>query len=261
MNERAGAWLEASLRNRLWFSVSDDLATSSLPFALCRRGDEVVVRHVSCGWVDAREVRTFDLDVIVRDDPEDRWDTVSLADLVEVAVDEDAGGRGRVTERWECAVVRAGAECRRLAVMPEGIVTTLADLAVVPDQDVELEAFNRAFEVRADDRKFASDFLDPRMVDFLVEQAAGCIVETVGNRILVARAACEPPDMDVLLLLAFGVADRVPRAVRTLHPPLPSGELTPRCPIGLSGAVRSIESAAERPGTFDPWPDVPGGWA
>ena len=261
MNERAGAWLEASVRHRLWFSVSDDHAGSSLPFALCRRGDEVVVRHVSCGVIDAREVRTFDLDVIVRDDRSEGMAAVSLADLVNVAVEGGAESLGRISERWECALVRAGAECRRLAVTAEGIVSTLADLAVVPDQDVELEAFNRAFEVRADDRKFASDLLDPRMVAFLVDQAAGCIVETVGNRILVARPACEPPDLDALLLLAFGVADRVPRAVQSLYPPLPAGELTPRCPIGPSGAVRAIEPLAERPGAFDPWPDVPGGWA
>ena len=261
MNERAGAWLEASLRHRLWFSASDDHASSSLPFALCRRGDEVAVRHVSCGVVGAREVRTFDLDVIVRDEPGGGAAAVSLADLVEFAVEEGADAHGRVSERWECALVRAGAECPRLAVTAEGILTTLADLAIVPDQELELEAFNRAFEVRADDRKFASDLLDPRMVAFLAERAAGCIVETVGNRILVARPASEPPDLDALLLLAVGVAERVPSAVRALYPPLPAGELTPRCPIDPSGTVRSTEPPARRAPRFDPWPDVPGGWA
>jgi hypothetical protein len=260
MNERAGAWLEASLRHRLWFSETDDHASSSLPFALCRRGDEVAVRHVTCGVIDAREVRTFDLDVIVHDDRADGIGATSLADRVDTA-DEGVGSGGTVSERWECALVRAGAECARLAVTAEGIVTSLADLAVLPDQDVELEAFNRSFEVRADDRKFASDLLDPRMVAFLVEHAAGCVVETVGNRILIARPVSGPPDLDALLLLAFGVADRVPSAVKTLLPPLPAGELNPRCQIGPSGTARSIELPAERSRAFDPWPDVPGGWA
>jgi hypothetical protein len=261
MNERAVAWHEASLCHRLWFSATDDHASSSLPFALCRRGDEVVVRHVSCGVIGAREVRTFDLDVIVHDDGSSGIGATSLADLVDIVVDESAGSGGTVSERWECALVRAGAECERLAVTPEGIVTSLADLAIVPDQDLELEAFNRAFEVRADDRRFASDLLDARMVAFLADQAAGCVIETVGNRILVARPAAEPPDLDAMLLLAFGVADRVPSVVKTLYPPLPAGELTPRCAIGPSGAVRSGEPPAERSRAFDPWPDVPGGWA
>jgi hypothetical protein len=179
MNERAVAWHEASLRHRLWFSATDDHASSSLPFALCRRGDEAVSRHVSCGVIDAREVRTFDLDVIVHDDGAGGIAATSLADLVDIVVDEGAGSGGTVRERWECALVRAGAECGRLAVTPEGIVTSLADLAIVPDQDLELEAFNRKFEVRADDRRFASDLLDARMVAFLLEQAAGCVVEPI----------------------------------------------------------------------------------
>lgn len=262
MNDRVGDWLEASLRHRLWFSATDDHASASLPFALCRRGDEVVARHVSCGVVDAREVRTFDLEIIVHEESDGvAVDGTSVTDLVDMVFVKDTAPNGTVIERWECALVRAGAECERLAVTAEGIVSTLADLALVPDQDVELEAFNRGFEVRAGDRRFASDLLDPRMVEFLVEQAAGCVVETVGNRILVARPASEPPDLDALLRLAFGVAERVPNAVRSLYPPLPAGELTPRCPIDPAGSGRSVEPLAERAGAFDPWPDVPGGWA
>jgi hypothetical protein len=261
MNERAVAWHEASLRSRLCFSPTDDHGCSSLPFALCRRGDEAVSRHVSCGVIDGREVRTFDLDIVEHDDGSGGIGATSLVGLLATVMDEGAGSGGTVTERWECALVRAGAECARLAVMPEGIVTTLADLALVPDQELELEAFNRAFEVRADDRRFASDLLDPRMVAFLLEQAAGCVVETVGNRILVARPASEPPDLGALVRLAFGVAERVSPVVKTLHPPLPVGELTPRCPIAPSGAVRSIEPLAERSGAIDAWPDAPGGWA
>jgi hypothetical protein len=68
MNERAVAWHEASLRHRLWFSATDDHPSSSLPFALCRRGEEAVSRHVSCGAIDAREVRSFELDIVVHDD-------------------------------------------------------------------------------------------------------------------------------------------------------------------------------------------------
>jgi len=67
MNERASVWLDASLRHRLWFAEVDEHDTASLPFALCRRGDRVVARHLSCGWIGEREVRAFDLDVLVRE--------------------------------------------------------------------------------------------------------------------------------------------------------------------------------------------------
>lgn len=266
MNERAGAWLEAGLRHRLWFSPVDDHDTAAMPFALCDRGDRVEVGHVSCGWIGGREIRAFDLDVLVRaDDHVPSSGFVASIDALAGGLGEGLGG-GRsegyvVTERWACAVVRAGAECHRLSVAPEGLLTTLADLAIVPDQDLELDAFNRAFEVRADDRAFASAFLDARMASFLLEHAQGCVVETVGNRILAALPAADNSDPEAVLALVVGVAERVPKAVRALHPPLPAALLTPRCQVGRDGAVRTVEPEPNRRAAFDPWPDVPSGWA
>jgi hypothetical protein len=46
----------------LWFTQHDEHEGASLPFGLCRRGDLVVVRNVSCGSIGGREVRLFDLD-------------------------------------------------------------------------------------------------------------------------------------------------------------------------------------------------------
>lgn len=261
MNERASVWLDASLRHRMWFAEVDEHDTASLPFALCRRGDRVVARHLSCGWIGEREVRAFDLDVLVR---QDQRSSPNLLEVVSSTVgrnvDETQVPGFVLRERWECVLVRADAECYRLAVSPEGVLSTLADAALVPDQDLELEAFNRAFEVRANDRRFANDFLDAGMAWFLLEHATDCVLETVGNRILIARPADDLPDLDALLALAFGVADRVPNAVKVLHPALPAGELTPRCPIGADGRARQIAAPDTRRAPFDPWPDVPSGW-
>jgi hypothetical protein len=264
MIERAGAWLDACLRHRLWFSETDEHDSASLPFGMCARGDLAVARRVSCGTVASREVRAFDLEILVLSEESAGW--ASPQDLVEELLgetDEEAETTPgyALRERWECALVRADAECYRLAVSPEGVLSTLADAALVPDQDLELEAFNRAFEVRANDRRFANDFLDPGMAWFLLEHATGCVLETVGNRILVARPPGDLPDLDALLALAFGVADRVPNAVKVLHPALPAGELTPRCPIGADGRARHVGAPDARRAPFDPWPDVPSGWA
>jgi hypothetical protein len=45
--ERASAWLDASLRHRLWFAETDGHDTAGLPFGLCQRGDHAVARNVA----------------------------------------------------------------------------------------------------------------------------------------------------------------------------------------------------------------------
>jgi hypothetical protein len=264
VNDRAAAWLDAAMRHRLWFSEHDEHEGASLPFGLCRRGDLAVVRNVSCGAIDDREVRMFDLDIMARRDHEAGISSRPHRTITGMVIDafaDEGTDTHVVTERWECAVVRAGAECWPLSVAPEGLLTAFADTVAMGDQDLEVEAFNRAFEVRADDRRFASDFLDARMIELLVERAVGWVVEAVGNRILVARPAGAVPDADSLIALSFAVADRVPNAVRSLHPEAPAAGLTPRCPVGPDSVVREDAEQGTGAGRFDPWPDVPSGWA
>jgi len=56
-----------------------------------------------------------------------------------------------------------------LRVDPEGWVSRFTDAVGIMDQvDVESEAFNRAFAVRATDRKFAYDVLHPRHLELLL---------------------------------------------------------------------------------------------
>ena len=143
MNDRAGAWFEGGLRYRLWFSEEDEHDSPSLPFSLCRRGDVVATRNVSCGVIDGREVRLFDLDALVRDDGSgtpsgpDR----SVAALLRESFADDGVAGHRVSERWECAMVRAHAECRRLSVGPEGLMTMLADVVTLRDHDTGANDF------------------------------------------------------------------------------------------------------------------------
>jgi len=259
--ERAAAWLDASLRYRLWFAETDEHDTAGLPFALCGRGDRAIVRNVACGVAGGREIRLFDLEVWVEDGGSGNASGQNriIAELIEEVLGEGMPGH-RLAERWECAVVRAGAECGRLSIAPEGVLTRLADIVAFRDQDLELEAFNRAFEIRTTDRRFASVFLDARMADFLLSETPACVVETVGNRILVAQPAGDPPDIDGIVSRTLGVADRVPNAVRSLAPALPTVPLTPGCPIGPDGRPRADAFAAAADDD-DGWVRDPGGWA
>lgn len=259
--ERVAAWLDASLRHRLWFAETDEHDTAGLPFALCGRGDRAIVRNVACGVAGGHEIRLFDLEIWVEEGGSGNASGQNriIAELIEEALGDGTPGH-RLAERWECAVVRAGAECGRLSIAPEGVLTRLADIVTSRDQDLELEAFNHAFEIMTTDRRFANDFLDARMADFLLSEMPGCVVETVGNRILVAQRACDPPDVDGIVSRALGVAERVPNAVRALAPALPTAALTPGCPIGPDGRPRADAFAAAAD-EVDGWVRDPGGWA
>ncbi len=54
-----------------------------------------------------------------------------------------------------------------LVIEPESFVTRVAD-AAAPDIAFESEAFNRAFAVRGEDRRFANAFVDARMMEWLL---------------------------------------------------------------------------------------------
>ena len=51
-----------------------------------------------------------------------------------------------------------------LTVVPERLVSRLRDAIGVPQINMELEEFNRAFQIRAGDARFASAFVDARMM-------------------------------------------------------------------------------------------------
>lgn len=55
-----------------------------------------------------------------------------------------------------------------LSVTPEGFLGRMVGRLTNTDIELESEEFNRAFTVRADDRKFATDVLHPRMMEYLL---------------------------------------------------------------------------------------------
>ena len=63
----------------------------------------------------------------------------------------------------------AGASLPNLSVTPEGFLGRMVGRLTNTDIELESEAFNRAFTVRADDRKFATDVLHPRMMEHLLQ--------------------------------------------------------------------------------------------
>jgi len=88
-------------------------------------------------------------------------------------------------QRFMCVVDEARPEWPDLTVVPAGVASAAADAVGLGDQDLESERFNRAFEVRASDRRFASAMLDARMMEWMLAQAPGVGFEILGGRLMV----------------------------------------------------------------------------
>lgn len=126
-------------------------------------------------------------------------------------------------QRFMCVVDEARPEWPDLAVVPAEVAAAAADAVGLGDQDLESERFNRAFEVRSSDRRFASAMLDARMMEWLLAQAPGVGFEILGGRLMVfePRMRSSVDDLARALERYDGFLEHVPRVVLLSSPSTP----------------------------------------
>jgi len=124
-------------------------------------------------------------------------------------------GGGEVTRRFHVVAVELRASLPTLELTPDGPGATLAKAAGGEDIQFESEDFNRAWRVRADDRRFAHDVVNPQVMERLLrDDARGLSLRIEGSDIL-----CWTPgehDLDAIwarLQLMSDVVGAVPRFV------------------------------------------------
>lgn len=181
------------------FAFDDPFGTVGEPFTLFGKGDERGVENVLWGEWQGLAVRAFDY-----------W-----------YYDEstDSNGRSsRTYSRFCCALVPVGAACPRLAIEEENVLTRLADAFTFDDIGFESEEFNRRFDVRGGDERFAHALVDARMMDWLLRHGNGYAFEVVGNRLLCWIRRVSPASFVHLLGTTKGFRDQIPDVVRSLYP-------------------------------------------
>jgi len=181
------------------YSLRDPFGLLGLPFPLFEKGDGRGIENVLSGTWQGLEVMAFDY-----------W-------YYEESTDSN-GHQSRSYSRFDCAIVPIAAACPTLSIGHETFLTRLAGALSFHDIEFEDERFNHAFNVRGDDKKFANDLIDTRMMTWLLEHAGGCAVEVVGNRVLVAGPKVSPPELIEVIGTAKGFVDHVPRVVASLYP-------------------------------------------
>lgn len=183
----------------LQYSSEDPFDSLMYPFALLTRGDGRGTENVMWGAWKGMAVREFDY-----------W-------YYEESSDSN-GNRTRSYSRFSCAVTEIEAACTHLVLDRENALTTLADHLGLHDIEFESEDFNRAFNVKCRDRKFANDLVDARMMQWLLAADADFRFEVAGKWLLAYSRKRRPQDLIPLLGTLEQFREHVPRVVYELYP-------------------------------------------
>ena len=122
--------------------------------------------------------------------------------------------------RFVCVIDPDRSEWADLSVTPMGPIAAARDAVGLERIDMESERFNRAFEVRASDRRFAAAFLDARMMDWLMQQAPGMGVEIAHGRFMLfePRTVASVDDVERALRRFDDLLRLVPAVVGSWYP-------------------------------------------
>jgi hypothetical protein len=196
----------AAMANQLGLSYSreDTAGCLSLPFALLQRGDGRGTENVLSGTWQEMPIREFDY-----------W-------YYEESTDSK-GHTSRTTYRFSCVVTEVEAGLSPLTLNRENLFTRLADSLGLADMEFELDEFNRAFTVKCKDRKFANDFIDQRMMHWLLGTDRAFSFETCGSWLLVYSKRRKPTELVSLFGTLRRFRDGIPRVVYDLYGLRPSG--------------------------------------
>jgi hypothetical protein len=182
----------------LAYSPEDTAGCLGLPFALLQRGDDRGAQNVLSGAWQGVPVLEFDY-----------WYEVESRDA--------NGHTTHTTYRFSCATTEVEAALSPLTLGRENVFTRLADSLGLADVEFELDEFNRAFTVKCKDRKFANDFVDQRMMHWLLGTDAAFSFEVSGRWMLVSSKRRRPTELIPLLGTLKGFRDQVPSVVFDLY--------------------------------------------
>jgi cbb3-type cytochrome oxidase subunit 3 len=121
--------------------------------------------------------------------------------------------RHTVTHTFSVLALSMGVSLPTLTVDPENFLERFVGRLTNSDIDLELEDFNRAFTVTCADRKFASDVLHPRMMEFLLQHRdVGWRFER-DSMLMVAAGRRSVQQIDATLALMDQISDQIPEFV------------------------------------------------
>jgi hypothetical protein len=98
-------------------------------------------------------------------------------------------------------------------VTPEGLVGRFFGRLTNSDIELESEDFNRAFTVTCPDRKFASDVLHPRMMEFLLQRPELAWRFDRDSMLMIRSGPQTTSEIDAKLATMDAIGDQIPEFV------------------------------------------------
>ncbi len=180
------------------YAERDDRWTESFrgsPFGL---GHDKLARNVLRGQYDGRAFVAFDYVYCTTETSTDSHGHTS---------------RREVSHDFGVVALEVGASFPALEVSPEGMFSRLIGRLTNRDIELESEDFNRAFTVTCPDRKFASDILHPRMMEFLLAHPESAFRFDRSWVLSVENGRADIEQVEPRLALIDTVMDNVPEFV------------------------------------------------
>lgn len=180
----------------LAFYPQDPFGTLEQPFAIFHRGHSRKVRNVLVGKspTDGSEVRAFDYTYTT------------------------GSGKNSQTHHKTCVMGYLGTAWPILGIEREGLFNRFKDFVGVADIELESEEFNRTFEVRCADARFATAFLDPTMMEVLLRSGIDDGLEVGGAWMIETFDRVSPPETVALVQRSDAIRSNVPELLWELYP-------------------------------------------
>jgi hypothetical protein len=132
----------------------------------------------------------------------------------------DAEGNRRRSWRT-CGVATTGLDAPYLVITPESLTTRLVGAAVGTDIEVESDEFNRLYYLRCRDRRFATAFCTPGVIDLCVAAGGELSIEAHQGYVLVHTDRLRPDRYAGLYRYLEQLLGAIPRDLHELFDPGP----------------------------------------
>jgi len=182
----------------LQYAPVDTFNCLALPFGLLSRGDGRGTENVLWGAWQGMDLREFDY-----------WYYDRTTD--------SKGQTSKTYYHFSCVVTEIPLTAPDLSVTKENIFTRFADHVGLRDIEFESEDFNREFNVKSRDKKFANDVIDARMMQWLLQSGEGWAFEMNGPYVLVYHKRLRPAELTPLLGAVKMYVDHIPKVAYSLY--------------------------------------------